>query len=57
MDTHADLVYSHTGYDVISYIQSAFIKVRKTAKYAFNGFGLNFCGAVFCMPQNWWASC
>ena len=31
MDIHGDLVYSQTGYDVISYFISAFLYVRKTA--------------------------
>ena len=29
MDIHTELVYSHIGYDVISYFRSAFLEVRK----------------------------
>ena len=32
MDIQADMVYSHTGYDVIFYFQSEVI-VKKTQKY------------------------
>ena len=54
MNIYADIVYSHSGYDVISYFQSAFIKVRKTAKIApsdADGFGLNFSGAALYLPH------
>ena len=29
MYIHADLVYSHAGYDITSYFRSAFIEVQK----------------------------
>ena len=29
---HADLIHSHTGYDVTSYLWSAFMKVRKNGR-------------------------
>ena len=52
------LVNSHTGYDVTSYFRSAFIEFGKMAEnVAFDGFGSNFCGAVFfACPTNWLAS-
>ena len=38
-------------YDVTSYFQSTFIKVRKTAENATSdGFGSYFSGAAFCLP-------
>ena len=50
-DTHADLVYSHTGYYIISYFRSAFIEVRKTTENAASdSFGF-FCDAAFCLPH------
>ena len=48
-DIHADLVYSRTGYHVISYFRSAFFEVLKKAaeNAASGGFGSNFSGAAF----------
>ena len=49
---HADLIYSHAGYDVTSYFRSAFIEVRKTVENAASdGFGSNVSGAAFCLPH------
>ena len=49
-DIRADIVYSHTGYDVTRNFRSAFIEVRKTAQNAaFDGFGSKFSGAAFCL--------
>ena len=46
------VVYSHTGYDVISYFRSAFTEVQKTAENAdSDGFGSNFSGAALCLPH------
>ena len=44
--------HKSAGYDVTSYIQSAFIKVPKTAKNAASdGIGSNLSGAAFCLPH------
>ena len=52
MVIQADLVFSHAGYDATSYFRSEVIKVRKTAENAaYNGFGMNFSGAAFCLAQ------
>ena len=52
MDIHVDLVYSQTGYDVISYFRLALLEVRKTAaNAATNGFWSNFSGAAFCLSH------
>ena len=49
---HADLVYSHTGYDVTSYFRPAFAEVRKMVKNAASdGFGSNCSFAAFCLPH------
>ena len=48
-DIHAYLVYSHTGYDVASYFQSAFIEVRKSGDA--DGFGSNFSIVRFASPN------
>ena len=48
------LIYSQTVYDVICHFWSAFIKIRKkkmAENAASDGFGLNFSGAVFCLPH------
>ena len=56
MDTQADLIYSHTGYDVISYFQSAFIEVENTAENAASDVFVSMVRRFEC-PTNWWASC
>ena len=48
MDISADLIDSHTGYDVTSYFRSAFIGVENTAS---DGFVSNFNGAGFCLSH------
>ena len=51
MDIHADLVYSHTRYEIASYFRSA-VSAHKPAQNAiFDGFGSNLTGAVFCLAQ------
>ena len=48
MGIHADLIHSHTGYDVISYFSLAFFDVRKNDhKCCLREFGANFSGAAF----------
>ena len=52
MDIHADLVYTQTGYDVISYFQSAFLEAKKTAENATsNGFVLILFALRFCLSH------
>ena len=46
---HADIVYSHTGYDVTSYFHQSSQKTAANA--ACDGFGSNFSGAAFCLPH------
>ena len=47
-----DLIYSHTGYDDISYFWSAFIEVENMAENAVSdGFVSNFSGAAFFLPN------
>ena len=49
---HTRRTYEHTGYDVTSYFQSAFIAVRKTTENAVSdGVRSNFRGAAFCLPH------
>ena len=49
---HADIIYSHIGYDVTNYFRSAFIEVRKTTEnVASDGVRSNFCGMTFCLAQ------
>ena len=48
-DIHADLVCSHTGYDVISYFRSKFEKTAENA--ASDGFESNCSGVAFCLPH------
>ena len=46
-DIHADMVLSHTEYDVTSYFRSTVIEIRKKAENAASdGFGSNFSGAA-----------
>ena len=50
MGIQANLAFTYTGYDAISYFRSAFIDVRKTEEnFASDGFGSNFIGAAFCL--------
>ena len=42
MDNHIDLLYSHTGYDVINYFRSDVIAKKTIENAAFDGFGWNF---------------
>ena len=47
----ADLVYSHTGYYVISYL-SAFVEQEITTENgASDDYVSNFSGAAFCLPH------
>ena len=57
MDIHADLVYSHAGYDVISYVRLAFIEVRSSKKQPPTALGRILVVRRFAYPTNWWASC
>ena len=51
-DIHADILNSHTGYEVISYFRSAFVEVRKKAENATSdGFRPNFSVTAFCLPH------
>ena len=50
MTIHANPLYSHTGYDVVSYFWPAYIDVRITTdNAASDGIASNFCGAAFCL--------
>ena len=52
MDIHAYIGYSHTGYNITSDFRSAFIEVREKAENAASdGFGSNFSGVSFCLPN------
>ena len=49
---HADLLFSHTEYDVHSYFLSAFIEIRKNGQNAVSdGFILTFSDLAFCLPH------
>ena len=52
MNIRADIVFSHTDYDVTSYFRSAYIEVRKTSENAASDdFWSNFSGAAFCLSH------
>ena len=52
MDIHAELVCSHSRYDVTSYFYSAFIGVQRNGrKCRLRRVGSNFGGAAFCLAQ------
>ena len=55
-DIHADLICSHSGYDVISCFRSAFIEVENTAENAASDCLVSIFGDHrFVCPTNWWA--
>ena len=56
---HADLLYSHIGYNVITYFRSVYIEVRKKRPKmpTPTTFGRIFVVRRFACPTNWWASC
>ena len=59
MDIHADIVYSHTEYDLTSYLRSAFIEVPKNGrKCRIQRLWVEFqWRGVLPGSTNWWASC
>ena len=56
--THTNLVYSHTGYYVISYCRSTFIEVGKTPEMSLPAdLGGILVAQHFACPTSWWIYC
>ena len=52
-DIYADLPYSRTGYDVISYFRSAFIEIRKKGRnFRIRRLWVELSGVAFCLPYH-----
>ena len=51
MDNDADIVYSHTGHDVINYFLAEVVAKKTVKNAASDGFGSNLSGSAFCLPH------
>ena len=55
-DVHADLVYCCTGYNVVSYFRSAFLKIRRKKRLKMpppTAVGRILVARRFACPSNW----